>query len=144
MPASRRAGAQAMRAVVDSNILVSALLRSDSPPAAVVRAIVRQALEPVVCTEIMAEYRTVLPRPRLRLRAADIDELLALIEAQAQWVNVPEYTGRPAVPDPADWPFIACALAAGCPVITGNARHFPAALGVRVMTAREWVEGVAR
>jgi predicted nucleic acid-binding protein len=129
-----------MRAVVDTNTLVSALLRSDSPPAAVVDAMVRQVLEPVVCHDIMTEYRAVLPRPRLRLRAADIDELLALIEAQARWVDVPAYDGRPALPDPSDWPFIASALAVGCPVITGNARDFPTALGVRVMSAREWVE----
>ena len=41
--------------------------------------------------------------------------------------------------DNSDWPFMACAQAAGCPVITGNVRDFPAALGVRVMTAREWM-----
>lgn len=128
-----------MRAVVDTNILVSALLRPDGPPGAVVRGLFVQALEPVVCREIVAEYRSVLPRRRLRLRAGDIGELLALIEAQAHWVEVPAYTGHPALPDPADWPFIACALAAGCPVITGNARDFPAALGVRVMSARGWV-----
>jgi putative PIN family toxin of toxin-antitoxin system len=126
-----------MRAVVDTNILVSGLLRPDGPPGAVVRQIVAQAIEPVVCDAVVAEYRAVLPRRRLRLRAADIAELLALIEAQALWVEIPPYDGQPALPDPADWPFIACALAAGCPVITGNARDFPAGLGVRVMAARE-------
>jgi len=104
------------------------------------RGLFVQSLEPVVCREIMAEYRAVLPRRRLRLRAGDIEELLALIEVQAHWVEVPPYDSRMGLRDPADWPFIACALAAGCPVITGNARDFPAALGVRVMTARQWVE----
>lgn len=132
-----------MRAVVDTNVLVSALLRCDSPPAAVVQAMVRQVLEPVVCNAIMAEYRAVLPRPRLQLRTADIEELFALIETQARWVDVAAYDGHPLLPDPSDWPFIASALAVGCPVITGNARDFPARLGVRVMTAREWVEGEA-
>lgn len=128
-----------MRAVVDTNILVSGLLRADGPPGAVVRGIVAQAIVPVVCEAIVAEYRAVLPRRRLRLRAGDIAELLALIEAQALWVKMPPYEGHPPLPDPSDWPFIACALAADCPVITGNARDFPPGLGVRVMTAREWV-----
>lgn len=128
-----------MRAVVDTNILVSGLLRTDGPPGAVVRGIVAQAIVPVVCAAIVAEYRAVLPRRRLRLRTGDIAELLALIEAQALWVRIPQYDGQPALPDPSDWPFIACALAAGCPVLTGNARDFPAGLGLRVMTAREWV-----
>lgn len=129
-----------MRAVVDTNILVSALLHGDSLPAAVVRCIVTQSLVPVVCTAVMAEYAAVLPRPRLRLDPRDIHELLTLIGQQAEWVDVPAYTGTPALPDPADWPFIACALATGCPVVTGNLKHFPAALGVGAMTAREWVE----
>jgi putative PIN family toxin of toxin-antitoxin system len=129
-----------MRAVVDTHILVSGLLRPDGPPGAVLRQIVAQAIEPVVCDAIVTEYRAVLPRRRLRLRAADIEELLALIEAQALWVEMPAYSGQLALPDSADWPFIACALAAGCPVITGNARDFSAGLGVRVITAREWVE----
>lgn len=132
-----------MRAVVDTNILVSALLHPQSVPAAVLRGIARQALEPVVCAAILAEYRAVLPRPRLHIRAADTAELLALIEAQALWVDVLPYAGRPPLPDTADWPFVACALAVGCPVVTGNAKHFPARLGVRVMTAREWVEQAA-
>jgi putative PIN family toxin of toxin-antitoxin system len=130
-----------MRAVIDTNILVSALLSAGGPPAAVVRQMVAQTLQPVVCMAIVDEYRAVLPRPQLRLRASDIDELLSLIEAQAAWVDVPAYSGQRPLPDPADWPFIACALAAGCPVITGNARDFPAALGVSVMTARQWVDG---
>ena len=41
-----------------------------------------------------------------------------------------------------DWPFIATALAGNCPVITGNARHFPQRVDVQVMTAREWVARV--
>jgi uncharacterized protein len=129
-----------MRAVVDTNILVSALLHANSLPAAVVRGMATQRLTPVVSAGIMAEYRAVLPRPRLRLAPGDIAELLTLIELQADWVDVPAYAGVPALPDPADWPFIACALAVRCPVVTGNLKHFPARLGVTVMTAREWVD----
>ncbi|HMN75212.1 MAG TPA: PIN domain-containing protein [Burkholderiaceae bacterium] len=128
-----------MRAVIDTNILVSGLLRPDGPPGAVLRQVALLTLEPVACREIMAEYRAVLPRRRLRLRPDDIDDVLSLFEAQALWVEVPAYDGSPPLPDPTDWAFIACALAAGCPVVTGNAKHFPAQLGVKVMTAREWV-----
>jgi hypothetical protein len=110
----------------------------------VVRGIARQLLEPVVCAAIMSEYRAVLPRPRLHIRGADIAELLALIVAQAVWVDVPPYAGQPPLPDATDWHFVACALAVGCPVVTGNAKHFPARVGVRVMTAREWVDREAR
>lgn len=132
-----------MLAVVDTNILVSALLRANTPPAAVVGAIGRQLLTPVVCDAVMREYAAVLPRPHFGFAAADLRELLVLIEQLAAWVDVPAYTGTPTLPDVADWPFVACALAAGCPVVTGNLKHFPARLGVRVMTAREWVGAAA-
>lgn len=128
-----------MRAVVDTNVLVSALLRADSPPAAVLRGVVMGRLTPVVCPEVMDEYRAVLPRPRLGLAPNDVAELLLLMEQLADWVQVPAYSGAPMLPDVADWPFIACALAVRCPVITGNVKHFPAAAGVTVMTARQWL-----
>lgn len=129
-----------MRAVVDTNIFVAALLRPEGPPGAVVLAITQRRLTPVVCQAVIAEYGNVLRRPAFRFTAADVDELLAVTAQQALWVEVPAYTGAPKVPDPSDWPFMACALAAQCPVITGNAKHFPARLGVAVMTAREWVD----
>lgn len=128
-----------MRAVVDTNILVSGLMHRGSPPGAVLQAIAQRAIQPVVCASVMEEYRTVLHRPRLRLRPSDVLSLLALIERLADWVNVAPYNGHPPLPDPDDWPFVACAMAIECVVITGNLRHFPPEVGVRVMTAREWV-----
>lgn len=130
-----------MRAVVDTNVLVSGLMGTTGPPWQVVRAILAGQLRPVVCAEIVAEYRDVLPRPRLRIRAEHSAELLTLVEQVADWLAVPAYAGLPPLPDPDDWPFFAAARVAACPLITGNGRHFPAGLGVEVMTAREWVGG---
>jgi len=130
-----------MQAVIDTNILVSALLHPGSVPDAVIQDIVGLRLTPVVCEAVVAEYSAVLSRPRFGLPATQVREVLALFEQLAVEVKVPPYTGEPALPDPADWPFVACALATGCPVVTGNARHFPEGCGVRVMTAREWVSG---
>ena len=130
-----------MRAVVDTNVLVSGLLGTSSPPWIVVTAIAEARIRPVVCADIMAEYRDVLARPRLRIRPDRAAELLKLIEQTADWVSVPGFTGQLPLPDPDDWAFFAAARVAACPLITGNMRHFPAGLGVQVMTAREWVEG---
>lgn len=129
-----------MRAVVDTNVLVSGLMGSIGPPWQVVMAMAAGQIRPVVCAGIVAEYHDVLPRPRLRLRPERAAELLTLIEQTAEWVTVPAFAGLPPLPDPDDWPFFAAARVAACPLITGNLRHFPAALGVRVMSAREWVD----
>ena len=128
-----------MRAVVDTNVVVSGLLHPGRLPAQVLVDIAVGRLRPVVCHEVMEEYRSVLPRPRLRIAGEAITELLELLRLTADWVAIPAYPGLPPLPDPADWPFVACALVAGCPVVTGHARHFPAAAGVGVMTVREWV-----
>ena len=127
------------RAVVDTNILVSGLFKRGSPPHEIELAIRSGELLPVVCAAIVDEYGDVLRRPRLGLPQPEVAELITLITAQAQWVRITPYPAALKLPDADDWPFIATALAADCPVITGNARHFPKGLGLVVMTAREWV-----
>jgi predicted nucleic acid-binding protein len=128
-----------VRAVVDTIILVSALLRPGSPPDAVVQGVVTRTLTPVLCDAILEEYAVVLARPRFAFSAALVKELLHLLRQQADWVSLPPYDGHPPLPDRADWPFVGCALAAGCAVVTGNLKHFPTELGVPVYTARAWV-----
>ena len=128
-------------AVVDTNILVSAMLRLDSPPGQVVRALAQGQLMPAVCREVMDEYTNVLRRPSFGFDRDDVEELLTLIGQQATWVQITPYPQALSLPDPSDWPFIAVALAVRCPVITGNAKHFPERAGVQVMTARLWLGG---
>ena len=128
-----------MRTVVDTNILVSALLRPGSPPDAVLQGMAARTLTPVLCDAIFEEYTAVLARPRFGFSTALVQELLHLLRQQVDWVSLPPYDGYPQLPDQADWPFVGCALAAGCAVVTGNLKHFPPAIGVPVYTARAWV-----
>lgn len=127
-----------MRAVVDTNVLVSGLLGASGSPWQVVTAIAAGRVRLVVCADILAEYCDVLTRPRFRIRPDRSAELMKLIEQTADWVAIPAFAGVPPLPDPDDWPFLASARVAACPLITVNLRHFPAEFGVRVMTAREW------
>ena len=73
-----------MRAVADTNILVSGLLRGGSAPALVLQGIAARRMTPVVCREVMGEYRSVLRRPRLRLLPQHVSELIALVESTAE------------------------------------------------------------
>ena len=116
-------------AVVDTNV-----------PALGAQALRRNVLVPVVCADIVDEYRAVLSRPKLGLAATDVGELLQLLGVQARWVQLSACRAALRLPDPADWPVIGCAAAAQCPVITGNLKHFPAVMGVEAMTARTWVD----
>lgn len=130
-------------AVLDTNILVSALMRPEGPPGQVMAAVRRGDLRPVFSAAILTEYGTVLRRTKLRLDRAKVETALDALQTIGSLLHGELPPAAAGLPDPDDWPFIACALAAGCPVITGNARDFPPALGVRIMTAREWVDGKA-
>lgn len=127
-----------MRAVVDTNVWVSAFLTPGGAPAELLTALFDGRLLPLFSTAIEAEYRAVLARPKFDIER----QVLALFFEQLHAVGQREDAVPPldvAVPDPGDAPFAALARYAGCPVITGNAKHFPARLGVSVMTPREWV-----
>ncbi len=128
-----------MRAVVDTNVLVSALLTPGGLPAALLTAVLNRQLRAVVCEDIGAEYHRVLLRPHFRFDPSRIAGVIEAIRLTSDWVPIPTYAGQPPLPDPSDWPFVAAAAVAGCPVITGNVRHFPEGVGVRVMAVREWV-----
>lgn len=127
-------------AVLDTNILVSALMRPGGPPGQVMAAVRLGESVPVFSRTILAEYETVLRRARLRLDPDRVEEALATIRNIGSFVDGDEPPAPANLPDAGDWPFIACALAAGCPVVTGNLKHFPPRVGVKVMTAREWVD----
>lgn len=127
-------------AVIDTNILVSGLLSSRGPPGRIIDAVREGRLTPVYTQDTLAEYQEVLLRPRLRIDPAAVHALLANLRSFGLLMDTPVDVAPDNLPDPDDWPFITCALAADCPVITGNAKDFPARLGVRVKSAREWVD----
>jgi len=132
-----------MRAVVDTNVLVSALLTPGGGPARLLGHLLAGRLRPVVCAAILAEYRHVLLRPRFRQDPAAMNDLVDTIGLVADWVPVPAYAGEPALPDPTDWPFIAAARIAGCVVVTGNLRHFPAGCGAQALSVSDALAQVA-
>ena len=58
-------------AVIDTNVLVSALLKSASIPGIVARESLEGQIIPLLNDEIIAEYRTVLSRPSKRPSTAN-------------------------------------------------------------------------
>ncbi|MEX0691356.1 MAG: putative toxin-antitoxin system toxin component, PIN family [Gemmatimonadales bacterium] len=130
-----------MRIVLDTNVLVSAMLKQGSPPDLVLSLVIAGRVELVVDSRIRAEYRAVLARPVFRLPAAAVDRVLRVVEA-SEWV-VPDPLPL-LTTDPDDQPFLEVAIAAGVDaIVTGNTRHFrqgrrkPA---VPIMTPREFID----
>lgn len=101
-----------IRAVLDTNVVVSALLFS-GPPSRLISAWQSGRLRPVVSAPILDEYIRVLAYPKFMLTNTEIrglleEELIPFIETvTAVPTNIPDLR------DPDDAKFIACAVAAG-------------------------------
>ena len=129
-----------MRLVIDTNVLVSALLNPGRTPDRALCA-VRERRDLVLSDQrIAAEYRTVLARPKFR--AIDTTLAQGLIEALlAQGKDlgdVPCWEGN--LLDPRDRPFVEVALAGHADaIVTGNTRHYPVDLGFEVLGPTAWL-----
>lgn len=113
-----------MRVVYDTNVLVSAALKPESIPAALVSLALAQRVQLCLSPPILAEYTAVLHRPKFGLSAPSIDALLADVTRVALLVRPTMHLT--VAPDEADNRFLECALEARAAfLVTGNLRHFP-------------------
>lgn len=133
----------AKQAVIDTNVLVAAGINPSGKPGRVLAAVERLELQPVFSTDVIVEYRDVLMRAHFRFKSEWVHRLLENFELLGLRLEPPPIDTA-GLPDPTDAPFIALARYAGCPVITGNVRHFPAAAGVVVLTPAGWVAQAGR
>lgn len=121
-----------MKIVLDTNVLVSGLLKSHSDAGTIVRMVAGGLLQVVYDARILTEYREVLNRPKFGLEKAEIEDILTQIEAEGILVM-----GQPLpekLPDPDDEPFLEVALAVEETVlVTGNKKHFPATARTKVV-----------
>lgn len=115
-----------MRTVLDTNVLVSGLISATGPPGQIIDLVRSGVLDPVVDDRILAEYRQVLGREAFRryLPSPDREDILAfLAEGTCRVASRVVVLG---LPDMSDAPFLEIALSEDVPLITGNARHYPA------------------
>lgn len=128
--------------VLDTNVVVSALLKADGPPALLLGAILRGQVQIAFDARILTEYRDVLLRPKFGFDPTRVSIELEDLAHEGIAVAAPPLDIH--LPDHDDLKFLEVASALNPPVvlITGNMRHFPSELcgQVRVMAPREWLE----
>ena len=113
-----------IRVVLDTNIIVSALLQPLGPPAQVLLLSVGRSVQFCVSGSVYAEYEEVIRRPRFRRAEVTILSTLQAIRERGLWVR-PAQSVR-ACSDPDDDIFLECAQAARAAyLITGNIKDFP-------------------
>jgi len=121
-----------IRAVLDTNIIVSALLQPLGLPAAVFLLVSRGVIQLCASGDIYAEYEEVIRRPRLARDEEVITATLQTVREKAFWVR-PTETVK-ACSDPDDDIFLECAHAARADyLVTGNLKHFPESWGTTLI-----------
>jgi putative PIN family toxin of toxin-antitoxin system len=134
--------------VLDTNVLVAALLRGGGTARAVLRACLHGHYQPVLGPALLAEYEDVLGRAELFANSAlsnkERGEVFDGLMSCCRWVEV-FFAWRPNLPDEADNHLIELAVAAQADVIvTRNLRDvargelkFPS---LRVLTPEQFLE----
>lgn len=122
------------RWVLDTNVVVSGLLNPHGPSARVLDAVLDGRVKLVYDARILAEYRDVLHRPRLKLKPEKISAFLTGLQSQMTVTPSPlAVTG----PDADDIVFVEAALATtDKTIVTGNLADYPPEIlhGARVLT----------
>ena len=114
-----------LRLVIDTNVVVSSLLKPESNPALIMSLVLRGDCTLCVTEKIFAEYEEVSGRGKFKkLDQAGVGEFLSTLRKKALWV-VPRVTIDDVTKDPDDNAFLECALESKADfLITGNIRHF--------------------
>lgn len=128
-------------AVIDTNVLVSALLskHNDSATVQVIERMINGAIIPVYSAEIMTEYREVLRRKKFKFPLEMINYLLSAVEKFG--IMVKPTASNVILPDMKDLPFYEVILEKkndGAYLVTGNLKHFPAK--PFIVTARQMLD----
>ena len=113
-------------AVIDTNVLVSALLsrHPDAATVQVVSAISKSVFRPLYNKEILAEYRDVLSRSKFSFPTQTIESIIDAIQEMGVLSNRIE--SQEYFPDPKDIVFYEVALSKDdAYLVTGNTKHFP-------------------
>ncbi len=132
-----------MKIVLDTNVLVSALLSPNGPPASVLQLILSGRV--VICFDarILSEYREVLGGAKFDFDLRLTEDVLEFLKTEGILVvSVPLDL---ALPDAADAMFIEVGVAGAADhFVTGNLKHFPASQrqGLSVVSPREFIEAV--
>jgi putative PIN family toxin of toxin-antitoxin system len=110
------------RVVIDTNVLVSALLFGGGP-GELITLWKENRIQPLSSKDIMEEYLRVLAYPKFRLTEEEIEYLFSQ-EILPYFEVITVKSGRPfVIEDPSDDKFIWCALEGGAEAIISSDRH---------------------
>lgn len=114
-------------AVIDTNVLVSAMLKWNSVPGNIMQLVFEGPIIPVYNSEILKEYQEVLSRPKFHFTKEIIDTVLENLENKG--LNIEAEAVDIELPDPKDRVFFEVVIeerkSEEAYLVTGNIKHFP-------------------
>lgn len=127
-------------AVLDTNVLVSAMLRTSSVPGQVLAEALNGDIIPVLNDRIITEYEDVLSRPKFRFDRRAVRVFMDELKRRAVYVD--EGFINDEVLDPKDVVFYAVLMEKRreeeAYLVTGNLKHFP--MRAYIVTPREMLD----
>ena len=113
-----------MKVVIDTNVLVSALLNTNGIPAKIVTLILNGKLKVLYDNRIIFEYSDVLSRKEFSFDPEIIDDFLTYLKHEGEYINA-EFT-KLVFTDETDKKFYEVYQSGDAQyLITGNIKHFP-------------------
>ncbi|MCD8309421.1 MAG: putative toxin-antitoxin system toxin component, PIN family [Clostridia bacterium] len=127
-------------AVIDTNVVVSAMLKWNSVPGNVMELVFQGLVIPVLNETILNEYAEVLSRPKFHLTEDIIQAVIDGIRQSAVFVNEEESDIE--LPDPKDKVFYEVVMEErkeeDTHLVTGNIKHFP--VKPYIVTPRQFID----
>ena len=130
-----------MKVIIDTNVVVSAVLRDRTPEEVILFVAQNSDFEWVASPEIVAEYTGVLQRPKFSLPDEILQRWQTLFERLITIVQVREAVDF--ARDPKDEPFLACALVTGAEYLITGDKEFDEAYKVvdtTILSVRQFKE----
>lgn len=130
-----------MRIVLDTNVFVSGVFFT-GPPAQILEAWSHGQVSLVTSAAILDEYYRVGRVLAARYPRVDLEPALILLAIHAEIVSAPDLT-ESVCEDPDDDKFLACARAAGVPLIISGDKHLHRVSGwksIEVVRPRHFVD----
>ncbi len=113
--------------VIDTNVLVSAMLKWNSVPGNILALSFKGPIVPLFNDAILKEYREVLSRPKFHLTSEIVNDIVDEIESVGIHVDAEKLDIE--LPDPKDRVFYEVTMEArkksDAFLTTGNIKHFP-------------------
>lgn len=114
-------------AVIDTNVLISALLKHLSIPGSLLELVFTDMITPVLNNEIESEYLSVLSRPKFHFSKEIINDIIQTFRLKGLYIDSSPINIL--LPDPKDVIFYEVVMEqrkqSNTWLVTGNIKHFP-------------------